>query len=206
MEPTAVTAGPSLEVMGWVAMKKFPLALVIVLASPIVSAHEPAPPEPTALESFVARPTVVLDLAEVVGTIRSTDATVSVAAIVATDIATAGERMTGLRFVMENQAGAEQVYLDDIQLVRLRDDLADIENGIPELEAEDGAPVRIQGTGACWMPPQPMRILCPSYRVGPEGSSFGLAAYGGRGFSYPGERPATLAALVKQGLAQLGVP
>lgn len=186
-------------------MKKLFLALAAAIVSPIVAAHQPAPPEPTALESFVARPTVVLDLAEVVGTITSTDATVSVAAIVATDTARPGERMQGLRFVMANDKGAEQVYLEDAHLAQLREDLAGIEGGIPELEASQ-AGASVQGTGACWMPPRPMRILCPSYRVGPEGSSFGLAAYGGRGFSYPGQRPAAFAALVEQAIAQLDAP
>lgn len=181
-------------------------ALVIALASPLAAAQEPVKPEPTALESFVARPTVVLDLAETVGMIESQDATVTVAAIVASDSASPGERMRGLRFIMANEKGAEQVYLDDAYLAQLREDLAGIEGGIPELEAGRDAPVRVQGTGACWMPSRPMRILCPSYRVGPEGSSFGLAAYGGRDFSYPGQRPAAFTALVEQAAAMLETP
>ena len=186
-------------------MKNLPLVLAVVLASPVAAAHEPAPPEPTALESFVARPTVVLDRAETVGRIESSDATVTVAAIVASDTARPGERMQGLRFVMTNDKGADQVYLEDAYLAQLREDLAGIEGGIPELEASQ-AGASVQGTGACWMPQRPMRILCPSYRVGPEGSSFGLAAYGGPRFTYPGQRPAAFAALVEQAIAQLDAP
>lgn len=183
-------------------MRKLSFAVVALLVTPIVTADDRPSPEPTALESFVARPTVILDLAEVVGTIQSSDASVSVAAIVATDTARPDERMTGLRFVMENNTGTDQVYLDDTHLALLREDLAGIEGGIPVLESPE-AGVSIQGTGACWMPPRPMRILCPSYRVGPEGNSFELAAYGSRGFSYPGERPASLAALVERALVRL---
>ena len=188
-------------------MKKFSPALfvVTVVIGPAASADKRPPPEPTALESFVGQPTVILDLAEVVGTLESTDASVAVTAIVATDTANPGVRMTGLRFDLADNAGADRVYLDATQLAPLRGDLADIEGGIPELEAGQ-AGVNVQGTAACWMPPRPVRILCPSYRVGPEGSSFGLAAYGSRGFSYPGERPAALAALVERAIARLEAP
>ena len=187
-------------------MKIFSFAWIVVVVAPVALADDRPPPVPTALESFVARPTVVLDLAEVVGTIRSTDASVSVARIVATDTARPGERMTGLRFVMENNTGADQVYLAVEELKQLRMDLGGIESGIPELEGGRDAPVRVEGTGACWMPPRPTRILCPSYRVGPEGSSFGLAAYGGPGFDYPDERPAAFAALVERAIARLETP
>ena len=187
-------------------MKNCFLALVaVIVVVPVASAHEQPPTAPTALESFVAQPTVVLDLAEVVGAIRSTDATVSVAAIIATNTANPGERMTGLRFDLSDNGAAERVYLDISQLPQLSEDLAGIEGGIPELEASQ-AGVSVQGTGACWMPAQPTRILCPSYRVGPEWSGMGLFAYGGRGFDYPGERPAALLALVDRALAELGIP
>ena len=187
-------------------MKNFSLALVaIVVVVPLASADDRPPPEPTALESFVARPTVVLDLSEVVGRLETADASVSIAAIIATDAASPEEHMTGLRFILENAAGDDQVYLDSAQIAQLREDLAGIQDSIPELETGD-APVQVQGTGACWMPPRPTRILCPSYRVGPEGSSLHLGAYGGRDFSYPGEWPAALAVLVERGMGRLEAP
>lgn len=181
------------------------LAVIIVAVAQIVSAQDRPSPEPTALESFLARPTVVRDIAEVVGGFESADASVTVAAIVASDSANPGERMTGLRFDLKDKAGTERVYVDVTQLAQLREDLAGIEGGIPELES-GGAPVRVQGTGACWMPPRPLRILCPSYRVGPDGRGMQLAAYGGRTFSYPEKRPAMLAALVERTLARLQAP
>lgn len=185
-------------------MKNFSLTLVVATVVTLnVSADDRPSPAPTALEAFVARPTVVLDVGEVVGGFESKDASVMVIAIVATDTAHPGVRMTGLRFDLADNAGADRVYLDARELAQLREDLAGIEGGIPELEAEGGAPVRVQGTGACWMPPRPTRILCPSYRVGPDGRGMHLAAYGSRNFSYPGERPAALAALVERALARL---
>jgi hypothetical protein len=51
-----------------------------------------------------------------------------------------------------------------------------------------------------------MRILCPSYRVGPDWAGLTLAVYGGRGFEYPERRPAELAALVRQALKLLDEP
>lgn len=186
-------------------MKKFLLALAAVTVSPIAAAHEPAVTGPTALESFIARPSVVLDRETVVGTLRSADASVSVAAIVASDSARPGERMTGLRFDLSDNGGVDRTYVDASQIPQLREDLAGIEGGIPEIEASQ-AGASVQGTGACWMPPQPTRILCPSYRVGPEGRGLQLAAYGGRTFNYPGERPAALSALVEQAARQLEAP
>jgi len=191
-------------------MKIFSLALIAILSTvhaAFASSDEPAPPEPTVLESFVAKPTVVLDLAEVVGSLRSSDASVAVAAVIASDSARPGERMKGVRFVMENDTGVDQVYLDEAQLTLLIEDLAAIDGGIAELKAEGGAPIRVQGTGACWMPARPMRILCPSYRVGPDCTGMHLAAYGSsRGFIYPKQRPAELKALVEQAIARLQMP
>lgn len=172
---------------------------------PIASAEDRPPTEPTALESFVARPTVVLDLAEAVGGFESKDASVAVLAIVATDTARAGQRMTGLRIDLSDASSTDWVYLDAAQLTLLREDLAGIEVGIPELEAGQ-AGVNVQGTGACWMPTRPTRILCPSYRVGPEGRGLQLAAYGGRTFNYPGKYPAALAVYVERGIARLDAP
>jgi hypothetical protein len=94
----------------------------------------------------------VLDLAEDVASLRSSDASVAIAAVVASDTGRPGVRMQGLRFVMENST---------------------------KLEA-GGSPYRVQGTGACWMPALPMRILCPSYRIGPDWARLTLAVYAGR--------------------------
>jgi hypothetical protein len=190
-------------------MKVFSLALIAVVSivhTAVASSDEESPSEPTGLESFVAKPTVVLDLAEEVGSLRSSDATVAVAAVIATDTARPGERMKGVRFVLENNTGADQVYLDETQLALLIDDLAGIDGGIPELKTGGGAPIRVQGTGACWMPARPMRILCPSYRVGPDWTGMHLAAYGSQGFIYPEQRPAELKALVEQAIARLRAP
>ena len=187
-------------------MKNSSLALIAIVSiggGGVAFTDGRSPTEPTGLESFIAQPTVVLDLAELVGTLESQDASVAVTVVIASDTARPGERMRGLRFVMENNTGAGQAYLDEAQVATLLDDLAGIEGGIAELEAGGDAPYRVQGTGACWMPTRPMRILCPSYRVGPDWTGMHLAVYGGRGFSYPGVRPSALAALVRQAVARL---
>jgi hypothetical protein len=50
-----------------------------------------------------------------------------------------------------------------------------------------------------------MRILCPSYRIGPDWAGLTLAVYGGRGFEYPGHRSAELRSLVERAMARLQV-
>jgi hypothetical protein len=187
-------------------MKNFSLALMAIV--PIVttvnaSGDEPLPPLPTGLESFVEKPTVVLELAEEVGTLRSTDATVAVAAVIATDRARPGEQMKGARFSLENNGGADLIYLGEAEIQALLKDLADIERGIPNLKADRDAPWRVQGTASCWMPAEPRRILCPNYHVGPEGSGFGLAPYGSSGYSFPDQRPADFAALLERAMTRL---
>jgi hypothetical protein len=72
------------------------------------------------------------------------------------------------------------------------------------LEAQTGAPWRVQGTGSCWRPARPLRILCPGYGIGPDGSGLLLSAYGGSSFSFPGHRPPELASLLTKAAAALG--
>jgi hypothetical protein len=154
---------------------------------------------------FVTQPGVVLDFAENVGSLRSTDASVVVAAVIASDTGRPGEWMLGLRFLMKNNTGSDRAYLDETQLAALLDELSGIETGIPELQSAN-SPYRVQGTGACWMPARPMRILCPSHRIGLDWAGLTLAVYGGRGFEYPERRPAELAALIRLAAARLAEP
>ena len=152
-------------------MKIFPLlallAIVTTIPSEVAFSDARPSPVPTDFESFVVQPSVVLDLDEDVGFLRSTAASVAVAAVIASDTGRPGERMRGLRFVMENNTGSDQAWLDETQLAALLDDHSGIEAGIPKLES-GGSPYCVQGTGACWTPARPMRILCHSYRNGPD--------------------------------------
>lgn len=149
---------------------------------------------------------MVVEFTQSIGTLTGTDATVEVVALVAHDTAQPGERMRGVRMTMENNTGREQVYLDDAELAAAKNELAEIEGGVAEREAEPGAPYRVQGTARCWRPERPMRILCPSYRVGPDGSGLGLGVLGGSGFSLPGRKPSELGAPIGQAAAALDAP
>ncbi len=117
----------------------------------------------------------------------------------------AAKRIPGLKLSMTDNSGLDQVYLDESLLAALQEDLAGIESGIPELE-NGSAPYRVQGTASCWMPAHPQRILCPSYRVGPDWSGLTLAAYGSDGFEFPAHRPAELAALIERAIEALPAP
>ncbi len=175
---------------------------LLVLAATGTSTAELAP-SPTALESFLARPSVVLDLAVDVGSIRSSTSTVTVAAVIGTDTAQPDERMQGVRVTLEDNGGIEQAWLDETDIRTLLMDLDGIEGGIAELKAGTDAPWRTQGTASCWRPKEPRRILCPNFHVGPDGTGFGLGAYGSRGFNFPDLRPSEFAALIQRAVERL---
>ncbi len=187
-------------------MRASTVALTLLALATAVASTAELEPSPTALECFVARPSIVLDLAVDVGVVRSSDATATVTAVIGTDTAETTERMQGVRVTLTDNAGIDQAWLDETELRALLVDLEGIEGGIAELKAGTGAPWRTQGTASCWMPNEPRRILCPNYHVGPEGSGFGLGAYGNRGFNFPDRRPAEFAALLQLALAQLQSP
>lgn len=161
------------------------------------------PIEPTAFEAFVSKPSVVVEFTQSVGKLGSDDATAEVFAIVAQDTERPGERMQGVRLTLENNTAIEHLYLDAGELATAKSELAEIEGGIAELKSGTDAPYRVQGTGRCWQPERPMRILCPSFRLGPDGMGLGLAVWGGSGFSFPGRKPSELEPLIDQATATL---
>ena len=89
---------------------------------------------PTALESFVADPAVVISFSEPVGKIASRDATLEVTAIVAEDTADPSRRLRGVKISLQDNGGIDHVWLDESQLAQARNELAEIERGIAELE------------------------------------------------------------------------
>lgn len=168
---------------------------ILAVHGAIAFAQRPAP-EPTAFEAFAARSSAEPILARDVGFIESADAKVSVTALRLKDAEQLSQRMSGVRFDLENNAGVDQVYLDPEQVAALRRELAGIQSGIPMLEADGSAPYRVQGTGACWKPDPVVRILCPDYYVGPDRSGMRLAALGGRLFEFPDRKPSELIELI----------
>jgi hypothetical protein len=159
---------------------------------------------PTAFESFVANPAVIVELEQWIGALDSRDAKVSVTVIVAYDSAETARRMRGERLTMEDNGGSESVHVEESAFPALRRDLADVASFATRMKSEDDhTPWRVSGTVSCWMPRQPERILCPSYRIGPEGSGLMLAAYGGATFVFPDRQPAELATLIDRAAAAL---
>lgn len=177
------------------------LATVAVLIATFGTARGAnAPVAPTALETMVAQPAAEIVHARPVGTMASTDARLRVTALVVRDSADPAQELRGLEFRLENNSTQDRVYLDRTQLAALLLDLDGIESGIPELESGTGAPYRVQGTASCWRPSRLIRILCPSYAVGPDGAGLGLGAYGGPGFTFPEHRPSELRSLIDDAL------
>ena len=179
-----------------VVMRGLPAVLIAgSLAAACLTAGACFGAEPTALESFVANPNVVLAYSESVGSIASSDATLEVTALVAEDTADVSRRMRGVKLSLQDNGGSDHLWLDVSQLAAAQGELAEIESGIADLKRSDSAPWRAQGTGRCWMPAHPERILCPGFLVGPDGSRLTLGAYGSDSFEFPARRPAELAAL-----------
>jgi hypothetical protein len=177
-----------------------PVALSFALWSGVSAA---ALAEPTSLEQFASDEDAVITSTTPVGSLDSAEANVSVVALVVTDPAHPTVARRGVRFDFATNNASDQVYLDEDQVRSMRNDLTGLEEGMPWLEEGDGAPSRAQGTAACWMPEKPIRILCPEYYVGPNGSGLTLGAYGGMVFAFPNRKPAELATLVDLALVQL---
>jgi len=182
------------------AMKIAACALVLVTATALADQRAP---EPTAFEKFVANPDVIVEFEQWVGSIDSTDAKLSVTALVAHHSADPARRMRGLRLTMEDNSGTDSVYVDEAGFAALKQDLASVEQMRTTLRNESDAPYRVAGTESCWMPERRTRILCPSYRTGPDWSGLLLAVLGGDGFEYPDREPAELAALIEKAAATL---
>lgn len=179
-------------------------AAALALAAPAVLLAEQRAVEPTAFESFVGNPAVIVELEQWIGTLDSRDAKVSVTVIVAYDSAKTARRMSGVRLTLEDNGGSDSVYVEESVFPALRRDLADVASLATRMKSEDDhTPWRVSGTASCWMPKQPERILCPSYRIGPEGSGLTLAAYGGATFVFADRQPAELTALIDRAAAVL---
>jgi len=184
-------------------MKLFASAVLILISIATPAFAQSSAPEPTPFEAFALKPGVVIVFTQQVGSIESSDASVKISALIISDTANPSEQMRGVRFTVASNAALDHVFLDEAQLAAMKRDLVDIEAGIPELKANQNAPYQVQGTGSCWMPPRPVRIMCPSYRVGPDWSGLTLSAYGGPDFAYPGRKPSELVELIDRAVADL---
>lgn len=160
-------------------------------------------PKPTPFEEFAASTNAVVSFTHRIGVIESSDAKATVIALIIDNSASPTNKMRGVRIDLEDNGGMDHVYLDESQFDELLRDLAGIEANISRLENEGGAPYRVHGTGSCWMPDPAFRILCPSYRVGPDWSGFTLAAFGGHTFALPDRVPSELTELIEQVVTEL---
>jgi hypothetical protein len=184
-------------------MKQFIFAGLVLSAQISLAFAQTSTPVPTLFEEFAANTNAVVSFTQQIGAIDSSDSKAIVTALSVQDSASPSSQMRGVRIDLENNGGADHVYLDESQLTTLLQELAGIEAGISRLVNESNAPYRVQGTASCWMPDPAFRILCPSYRVGPDWSGFTLAAFGGRTFALPDHVPSELTELIERAISEL---
>ena len=179
------------------------VAAIVALAFAVAAGGESAV-EPEVgrnlFEVFLAKPGVITEVMRPIGSIESADARVEIVAILGYESSNPPDQMRGVRITLESNGGYEQIYLERGLIMSTMKDLAQIEEGIPILKSSNSAPYRVEGTASCWRPERPVRILCPSYRIGPDWSGMTLAVYGGETFSFPDHRPVELGNLLDQAL------
>ena len=148
---------------------------------------------------------VVTEVIRPIGSIESSDAKVEVVALLAYESSNPPDQMRGVRITLESNGGYEQIYLERGLIMSTMRDLAQIEQGIPNLKSSNAAPYRVEGTASCWRPEHPVRILCASYRIGPDWSGMTLGVYGGDTFSFPEHRPVELGKLLNRALGVIAL-
>ena len=164
------------------------IALFTTIAGPSLS-EDSTTPLPTQFEIFAKLPNSLVTFSKEVGSIRSSDASVSVTALEIEDSGDPDLHMGGVRFDLESNGGTDFVLMDYGQLMALHEDIVIMGMGMSELDQSSLTPYRILGTARCRMPDPAIRILCPSYRVGPDWKGLVLSVYGGQTFSFPDHRP-----------------
>ena len=127
--------------------------------------------EPTELKSFVRSQSVVVESEYSLGQLVSSQSTLNLYAIEAADRANPGSEMSGVRIDLATNASRTSVFLDHDQLRTLAREMQLMKDGLERQRAGDD-PFSLArqvgqggvGTASCWMPENPERILCPSYR------------------------------------------
>ena len=88
-------------------------------------AEEISVPEPTQLHTVATATDSKLIWAEALGDIKSTDANAAITAIEVEG--SDGERVRGLKIVLENSTSSDQLYITDSLLANLREELQELE-------------------------------------------------------------------------------
>lgn len=173
-------------------------AFMLIFFSAIVWPNDATPP--TEFEVFATNPDVTTTVSEAVGVLRSDDSIVTVSALVCESRSDPDQVMEGALFRMENNSGFDEVYLSKHRLVDLHRELTWISEGVADLQANRDTPYRTHGSGDCWAPENPKRILCPNYSIGPSMTVFSLHALGDSGYDFPNKDPSEFLELVKRAI------
>ncbi len=184
-------------------MNRYFLAALLLCALISHSFAQTAVPKPTPFEEFAGGTNAAVSFELKIGVIESSDANVTLNALVIEDTADLSREMRGVRVDLADNSGMDKVYLDESQFDELLRELARMEAIISRPKREGGAVYTIHGTASCWMPEPAYRILCPGYRVGPGWFGFTLAAYGGHTFELPEHTPSEFAKLLKSAAEEL---
>lgn len=154
--------------------------------------------KPTPFDEVAADANAVVSVAQRIGTIESSDAKVTVTALIVDDPAGPTKLMKGVRIDMEDQGHTDRVYLGESQFDELLRNLARTWDRASR-KKEPG------GVMSCRRADSSLRILCPSYRIDADLSGLGLRVIKGHLFSLPGRVPSDLTKLIEQAATVMGV-
>lgn len=179
-----------------------PAAVLIFCAASGVAAgqdEDDSVPAPTVLESrVVAHEVEVSDVAPT-HALSSEETRATLTAIAAKG--QGGDTIRGAQLSLVDDAAHGVLYLDYAQLVRFRDEYADMTRWY-ERQTPCGATVRcVQGVARCRPSNTIPQAWCPGFFTTPDGERGALIGTPNGTFEFPGVSPAELAALADEALA-----
>ena len=170
----------------------------------------PAPSlQPTPLEAFAHQPTTHVTWSKQVGGLDSSEAHVTVTALVLEDTAQHPDRMRGIRIDLSGLDSKDEVYLGEETLGVYKNALDEIR---PTQEFRNSArdnlaPGGTSYLGACVFryvdkPPR-VHTLSAAYYFAPDSEGLYLSAFKGAGFRFPDQDPLRLSAAINAAIDQL---
>jgi hypothetical protein len=181
------------------------LSLLCCVLPTAVLAQPAGVPEPTQLELWLTHPGTRITSSEEVGRIQSTDARAVITALVIENAQIETNQLRGIRIDLSDGLSSDRVFVDEGDLVQLRNELGPISCGVTRMRNEQGVPHRVHGTGRCRPSQTIPQAYCPGYYIGPETEGLRLSTFSGHTFSFPSQLPSALADAFGRAMDEFGL-